>query len=216
MDLKLSEKLRTATEGTVLDLLCEQLKNWTPVISEAIERTSVLETLTGLIRIDGRSLEEIFGQKNIERFLAVAKLLNSFKSKEHLIAVLNDLISILCLMGCIVENLMHLRWALLAENCATLCGKITANYAENEELYRNLFDVLKLFVPIEDILRVASNICAVIRKGANSLATYISANWSKLVIKAGWIAFFMGTWATIFLIISFIFNIFKSSKGKKK
>jgi len=205
----LQESKKYVTQEMVPSFLERQLRIWTHKISEAIEETNVLETLVDMIRIDGRSLAKIFGQKKIEQFLAVAKLLNTIESKKHLFSVLKDLISILCLMGCIVKNFMHLQWDLVADDCVKLYGSIKATYSENEQFYKRLFDALKSLVPTKEILQVASSICSWINKSVQSLAAYFTANWSTLMTTTGYIA-------VSFAVLGAVFAIFFASKTKDK
>ncbi|KAF6017216.1 hypothetical protein EB796_024457 [Bugula neritina] len=222
MDLKLSGKPVTVDTQIALDFLQEQLKTWATKISEAIEETNVLETLVNMIRIDGKSLGEIFGQKKVDCFLAVAELLLKIKSKEHLISVLNDLISILCLMACIVGNVLHLQLASAAADGVKLYRSIKAHAAGNERLYKKLFEALKLLTPTEGILKAATCICSLIMQNSTSLAAYITYNcmWTTLTTTTGCLILFAGYFGSLLAAFGAVFAIGfalgKSSNDKKR
>jgi len=56
--------------------------------------------------------------------------------------------------------------------------------AENE-LYRRLFDALKSLAHRKEMLRVASSVHSWITHASNSLAAYITDDWSTLVTIVG-------------------------------
>jgi len=150
------------------------------------------------MEIDGRYIEDIFGKNKINGFLDIAaELTNSITPQYNLILVLTDFLNILCLMACIVGWFSHLPWDLIMQKCAKLYGRVKAHAAENEQLYKNLFEALKLLVS-DEILRVCARICSFITQSPRSLSAYIAFNWLILSTTGGFFSNLFAVWATIY------------------
>jgi len=193
------------TSKNVLNFLLGQLQNWAPEIYEEVERVTDVEAFFRSIRLNGKSLGDIFGEENLDKFLDVAR------GALHMIQVLADLVSIVCLMASIVENFMHMQWKSVLKDCLELYGTVkSALREENVQLYRNLLEALKSLVS-EEILRVVATIQNYITRNINSLAAYISSRPILVTAVAS-----VGIFATLLTFLTLIWKFFFSESDKKK
>jgi len=147
VDLELLEDLSNVNDENIWSFLRKLIQKWVPKVREAMKSRPDLTDLTAMIRIGGKSLDDIFGEEKMKQFRTAAKgFLSSIPSVEQKLKMLLDIVIILCLLACIYDNFTTLHWSSVLLNSETKVTNVKSHVKANEQVYINLLGVLRLLV----------------------------------------------------------------------